>query len=98
MGLKELMQIELPKLNSEQVNSIDYLRRIYRDPNQPIPLRMRAAIEALPYENAKITAVAIGTLTGQDFYTRLEKAVSAAEKAKLIEAIEARVIETENTD
>jgi len=93
MGLKELMQIDLPKLDEEQVNSIDYLRRIYRDPNQPIPLRMRAAIESLPYENAKITAVAIGRLTGQDFYSRLERAVNASEKAKVVRAVE--IIETE---
>ena len=89
MGLRELMQIqagvEVEEPETEQVNSIDYLRRIYRDPNQPIPVRMRAAIESLPYENAKITAVAIGKLTGQDFYTRLEKAVRIQE-ARLIEA------------
>ena len=95
MGLRELMQIqaglEVGEPETEDVNSIDYLRRIYRDPNQPIPVRMRAAIESLPYENAKITAVAIGKLTGQDFYTRLEKAVRIQE-ARLIEA---QVISTE---
>jgi hypothetical protein len=86
MGLRELMQIDTPKLDEEQVNSIDYLRRIYRDPNQPIAVRMRAAIEALPYEKPKITAVAIGRLTGEDFYSRLDRAVEASERAKLIEA------------
>jgi len=92
MGLRDLMRAEAaglvtgPDHEPEQVNSIDYLRRIYRDPNQPIAARMRAAIESLPYENAKITAVAIGKLTGQDFYTRLEKALQASEKAKVIEA------------
>jgi len=95
MGLRELMQIqaglEVGEPETEDVNSIDYLRRIYRDPNQPIAVRMRAAIESLPYENAKITAVAIGKLTGQDFYTRLEKAVRIQE-ARLIEA---QVISTE---
>ena len=95
MGLRELMQIQagvgVEEPETEDVNSIDYLRRIYRDPNQPIAVRMRAAIESLPYENAKITAVAIGKLTGQDFYTRLEKAVRIQE-ARLIEA---QVISTE---
>ena len=95
MGLRELMQIqaglEVGEPETEDVNSIDYLRRIYRDPNQPIAVRMRAAIESLPYENAKITAVAIGKLTGQDFYSRLEKAVRIQE-ARLIEA---QVISTE---
>ena len=89
MGLRELMQIqaglEVGEPENEQVNSIDYLRRIYRDPNQPIAVRMRAAIESLPYENPKITAVAVGHLTGEDFYNRLERAIAASEKAKLIE-------------
>src|SRR6516165_1746837 len=95
MGLRELMQIqaglEVGEPETEDVNSIDYLRRIYRDPNQPITVRMRAAIESLPYENAKITAVAIGKLTGQDFYTRLEKAV----RIQAAGLIEAQVISTE---
>ena len=90
MGLRELMQSDPPKLDEEQVNSIEYLRRIYRDPTQPIAVRMRAAIESLPYENPKITAVAVGHLTGEDFYNRLERAIAANEKAKLIEG---RVIE-----
>jgi hypothetical protein len=51
---------------------------------------LRAAIESLPYENPKITAVAVGHLTGEDFYNRLERAIAANQKAKLIEG---RVIE-----
>jgi hypothetical protein len=90
MGLRDLMRAEVAGLvtgadKPEEVNSIDYLRRIYRDPNQPIAVRMRAAIESLPYENPKITAVAVGHLTGEDFYNRLERAIAASEKAKLIE-------------
>ena len=76
----------IPNHEAEQVNSIEYLRRIYRDPNQPISVRMRAAIESLPYENPKLTAVAVGYLKGEDFYTRLDRAVEASERAKLIEA------------
>jgi hypothetical protein len=100
MGLRELMQmqagLEVGEPETEDVNSIDYLRRIYRDPNQPIAVRMRAAIESLPYENAKITAVAIGKLTGQDFYTRLEKALQASEKAKVVRELKAvEIIEAE---
>jgi len=64
---------------------------VYRGEIVLSPQQMRAAIESLPYENAKITAVAIGKLTGQDFYTRLEKAVRIQE-ARLIEA---QVISTE---
>jgi ParB-like chromosome segregation protein Spo0J len=47
--------------------------------------RMRAAIEALPFETPRVSAVAVGYLTGADFATRLERAVEASNRAKLIE-------------
>jgi hypothetical protein len=46
---------------------------------------MRAAIESLPYENPKLSAVAVGHLTGEDFYNRLERAINRSENASLIE-------------
>jgi hypothetical protein len=46
---------------------------------------MRAAIESLPYENPKITAVAVGHLTSEDFYNRLERAIEASQRARVIE-------------
>ena len=52
--------------------------------------QMRMLIELLPYYAPKLTAVAVGYLKGQDFYTRLDRAVDRSEKARLIEA---RVIE-----
>jgi hypothetical protein len=52
-------------------------------------------IELLPYYAPKLTAVAVGWQKGEDFYTRLDKAVSASEKAKVVKLIEARVIEPE---
>ena len=43
-------------------------------------------IELLPYYAPKLTAIAVGTLNGQDFYTRLDRAVERSERAKVIEA------------
>ena len=57
--------------------------------------QMRMLIELLPYYAPKLTAVAVGWQKGEDFYTRLDKAVSASEKAKVVKLIEARVIEPE---
>jgi hypothetical protein len=42
-------------------------------------------IELLPYYAPKLTAVAIGALDGQDFYTKLDRAIERSERAKLIE-------------
>jgi hypothetical protein len=54
---------------------------------------MRMLIELLPYYAPKLTAVAVGWQKGEDFYTRLDKAVNASEKAKVVKLIEAQVIE-----
>src|SRR6516165_7909716 len=57
--------------------------------------QMRMLIELLPYYAPKLTAVAVGYLKGQDFYTRLDRAVDRSEKARLVKMIEAQIIERE---
>jgi hypothetical protein len=55
--------------------------------------QMRMLIELLPYLRPKLTAVAVGHLTGEDFYARLERAINRSENARLIES---RAIEIED--
>ena len=57
--------------------------------------QMRMLIELLPYYAPKLTAVAVGYLKGQDFYTRLDRAVDRSEKAKMIEG---RIINNETEE
>jgi hypothetical protein len=85
MGLRELMRVEVEEHEPERVNSLEYLQRIYRDPAQPISVRMRAAIEALPFEAPKLTAVALSSMTAEDFASRLERALQRSNGARLIE-------------
>jgi hypothetical protein len=54
--------------------------------------QMRMLVELLPYYSPKLTAVAVGHLTGEDFYNRLERAINRSERARLIEG---RVIRDE---
>jgi|SRR6516162_5167804 len=67
-----------------RVRALELLQMVYRGEFNASPEQMRAAIEALPYETPKLTAVAVGHLTGEDFYNRLERAVNRT-NAKLIE-------------
>ena len=93
MGLRELMRIEAEEREPERVNSLEYLQRIYRDPNQPTPVRMRAAIEALQFENPKLSSVGVGYFTNDTFAERLERAIRASDRARLIEG---RAIESDD--
>ena len=70
----------------EHIDALTYLRRIYRNPMEPTSVRIRCAVEALPYENPRLSAVAVGRLTGEDFASRLDRAVDASNRAKLIES------------
>ena len=55
-----LEEIEAPATGR---SSLDLLQAIYRCPDQPLSIRMKAAIAALPYEHPKlaVTAVLDGT-------------------------------------
>jgi len=85
MGLRESMRVEVEEREPDRVNSLEYLQRIYRDPAQPTSVRMRAAIEALAFENPRMSAVSVGYLDGNTFAEKLERAIRASERAKLIE-------------
>ena len=50
------------------------------------PPQMRMLIELLPFHLPKLSAVAVGRLTGEDFASRLDRAVEASNRAELIEA------------
>jgi hypothetical protein len=66
--------------------ALGYLQAIYRDPLQPTSIRMRAAIECLPFETPKLSATAVIT-GGEDFEARLKRAIARSRELKLIEHI-----------
>ena len=75
---------EQPSL-SKDIRALDLLQMVYRGELKASPQQMRAAIESLPYENPKLSEVAVGHLTAQDFYSRLERAINRSERARLID-------------
>jgi hypothetical protein len=50
--------------NPENMSSVDYLRSVYRNPLQPTPVRMKAAIEAAPYEAPRLSVTASAEYVG----------------------------------
>ena len=61
------------KPEPEGTTALGLLQAAYRDVTQPLSVRMRAAIEAAPFESPKLSATAV--LTSEDFATRLERAI-----------------------
>jgi len=74
--LLEERQKRFDQINGDEIPpgcALDYLQSIYKNPLQPTSLRMRAAMQALPFESPKLPATAI--LSDEDFAQRLERAI-----------------------
>lgn len=85
----EAQQRELAANEPVPANALGFLQSIYRNPLQPLPVRIRCAVEALPFESPKLSATAV--LTAEDFADRLEKAI-ARSGVKMIDAKVARTL------
>jgi hypothetical protein len=64
--------------DASELDALGYLQSIYRDEGQPETRRpetrrLKAAIEALPFERPKLAMVA--SLTGEGFIDALERAI-----------------------
>jgi hypothetical protein len=64
---------------------LELAEQVARGKRKVSPQQMRILIELLPYYAPKLTAIAVGHLTAQDFATRLDRAVDRSNRAKLIE-------------
>jgi hypothetical protein len=60
----------------ERTVALEYLQGIYNDPTQSTSMRMRAAIECLPFENPKLSATAIATMDGNSFAEALDRCIA----------------------
>jgi hypothetical protein len=47
---------------------------------------MKAAVEALPFEHPKLSAMAVTSMSGKDFAAQLERAIARSTGRRLIEA------------
>ena len=62
-------------MEDDDITAHRLLQSIYRDEEVALPVRMRAAIESLPYETPKLSATAIATLDGKTFAEALERCI-----------------------
>jgi hypothetical protein len=67
------------------MRALELLQMVYRGELAASPQQMRAAIERLPYENPRMSAVAVSYLDGSTFAEKLERAIARSDRAKLIE-------------
>ncbi len=70
----------------KDIRALELLQMVYRGEVSASPQQMRAAIEALPYENPKLSAMALTSMSSQDFASRLDRAIARSNGARLIEA------------
>jgi hypothetical protein len=82
-----------PPVVARNVTSLALLQAIYRSPDQPLHVRMKAATAALPYEFPKLAVTAI-VQEGGDIAERLEQARLRTQglfERRVAEAVEARL-------
>jgi hypothetical protein len=80
----ELIEARCEPEEPDGETALALLQSVYRNKLVPLGVRMRAASEALPSENPKLSAVAVASMTGNEFALRLDRAIMRS--AKLIEA------------
>ena len=71
-------------LEEEGVTSLKFLQTIYRNPEVPLPVRMKAAAIAIEYELPRLAVTA--TVNAGDFAVQLDRAVERSRKISMIEA------------
>jgi hypothetical protein len=82
MEYKPIVSEELELASGE--TALALLQSVYRNPQVPLPVRIRCASEALPYEAPRLSAMAVTSMTTNDFAAALDRAI--ARSSKLIEA------------
>jgi hypothetical protein len=72
----KLPKAEAPPMVPSNATPLEFLRQVYTDASVPLPLRIRAAVEAAPFAHPKLSAIFdVGRAMGR----RLEEAIARSE-------------------
>jgi hypothetical protein len=80
----DLTRVEPEPLLNRRVSPLEFLEQVIHDESVPLPMRLRAAIEACPYQHPKLSATLLIPPDG-DFATRLERAIERTRRGTVIE-------------
>ena len=70
----------------EGETSLELMQAVYRDRKQPLAMRVRCAVEAAPYENPRVSAIAVTDMNGKDFASALERCIQRSQSPLTINA------------
>ena len=83
---KNLVQPEDPEPPlPEGIGALQLLQKVYRGEVKASPQQMRAAIECLPFEEPKLSAMAVTAMDPNSFARALDRAIECSNGARLIE-------------
>ena len=77
--LDRIEEAQRPLLGSRPSTPLEFLQAVYCNEGLPIPVRMRAAIEAAPLVHPKLSVTA--QVNGEDFAAAMERANRSSAKA-----------------
>ena len=77
----QLEELEVP----DDATPLDFLQAVYRDSSQPMPRRMKAAVECLGYVHPKL-AVTVSAIDGRNFAAMMEDCVRRSGRSNVIDA------------
>jgi hypothetical protein len=68
----------------DEPTPLEFLRAVYLNEGLPLSVRMRAACEAAPYMHAKMSAIALSSMSSNDFAAALDRAIERSGKPPLM--------------
>ena len=68
----------------KEIDPLTFLKAVYMNVELPLSVRMRAAIELLPFTHPKLAVTAV--VSEQDFATVLDRRLKRIEEMKLLES------------